>query len=123
MVLEGEKDGKWKPGDTLIEPTSGNTGIGLSLASAVQGYNALITMPKKMSNEKVKSSIRQNIIQILIFFIIQIAVLKALGANIIRTPTEAAFDDEDSHISVANKKNAEIENSHIPDQVCLLYHY
>lgn len=53
MVLEGEKKGTWKPGDILIEPTSGNTGIGLSLASAVQGYKPLITMPKKMSNEKV----------------------------------------------------------------------
>merc|ERR1712137_1377647 len=97
MVIEGEKKGTWKPGDILIEPTSGNTGIGLSLASAVRGYKALITMPKKMSNEKI-------------------AVLRALGADIIRTPTEAAFDDPDSHISVANNKNAELENSHIPDQ-------
>merc|ERR1712137_532401 len=97
MVIEGEKEGKWKPGDTLIEPTSGNTGIGLSLASAVLGYKPLITMPKKMSNEKI-------------------AVLKALGADIIRTPTEAAFDDYDSHISVAQRKEQELENSYIPDQ-------
>merc|ERR1711879_1134935 len=97
MVIEGEKAGTWKPGDILIEPTSGNTGIGLSLASAVRGYKALITMPKKMSNEKI-------------------AVLRALGADIIRTPTEAAFDDADSHISIANDKNKELANSHIPDQ-------
>jgi len=97
MVEVGEKEGKWKPGDTLIEPTSGNTGIGLSLASAVLGYKPLITMPKKMSNEKI-------------------AVLKALGADIIRTPTEAAFDDYDSHISVAQRKEQELENAYIPDQ-------
>mmetsp|Transcript_11022 Transcript_11022/g.18801 ORF Transcript_11022/g.18801 Transcript_11022/m.18801 type:complete len:403 (+) Transcript_11022:203-1411(+) len=97
MVEEGEKNGTWSPGATLIEPTSGNTGIGLSLAAAVKGYKSLICMPKKMSNEKI-------------------AVLKALGAQIVRTPTEAAFDDPDSHISVANNLNAEIENSFIPDQ-------
>ena len=53
MVLEGEKEHKWKRGDTLIEPTSGNTGIGIALASAVLGYNSIITLQKKMSNEKV----------------------------------------------------------------------
>ena len=53
MVEEGEKNGTWSPGATLIEPTSGNTGIGLSLAAAVKGYKSLICMPKKMSNEKV----------------------------------------------------------------------
>ena len=55
MVLEGQKDGRWKSGDTLIEPTSGNTGIGLCLTAAVLDYKALICMPKKMSNEKVSS--------------------------------------------------------------------
>jgi len=97
MVIEGEREGKWRPGDTLIEPTSGNTGIGIALASAVKGYQAVITMPKKMSNEKI-------------------AVLKALGAKIVRTPTEAAFDDYDSHISVAGRINQSTDNSHIPDQ-------
>lgn len=53
MVTEGEREGKWKRGDTLIEPTSGNTGIGIALTSAVLGYNSIITLPKKMSNEKV----------------------------------------------------------------------
>lgn len=73
MVLDAEKEGRIRPGDTLIEPTSGNTGIGISLAAAVKGYKCVITMPEKMSKEKVD-------------------VLKALGAEILRTPTEAAFD-------------------------------
>ena len=97
MVSDAEKSGRIKPGDTLIEPTSGNTGQGIALASAVKGYRCIITMPKKMSQEK------------------QIA-LEALGADIIRTPTEAAFDDPESHIQVAKKLQKEIPNSHILDQ-------
>ncbi|MAV65203.1 MAG: cystathionine beta-lyase [Pelagibacteraceae bacterium TMED237] len=97
MVIEAEKLGKIKPGDTLIEPTSGNTGIGLALAAAVKGYNMIITMPEKMSKEKE-------------------VVLKALGAKIVRTPTEAAWDSPESHIGVANKLNQELPNSHILDQ-------
>lgn len=97
MVEDAEKEGRIKPGDTLIEPTSGNTGIGLALAAAVKGYRCIITMPEKMSKEKVD-------------------VLKALGAEIVRTPTEAAFDAPDSHISVARRLQTEIPNSHILDQ-------
>ena len=97
MVLEAEKQGRIKPGYTLIEPTSGNTGIGLALVGAVRGYRTIITLPEKMSNEKV-------------------SVLKALGAEIIRTPTEAAFDDPESHIGVARKLEKEIPNSVILDQ-------
>jgi len=97
MVEDAEKTGRIKPGDTLIEPTSGNTGIGLALAAAVKGYKMIITLPEKMSQEKVD-------------------VLKALGAQIIRTPTEAAFDSPESHIGVAKKLNSEIPNSHILDQ-------
>ena len=97
MVEDAEAEGRIKPGDTLIEPTSGNTGQGIALASAVKGYRCIITMPEKMSQEK------------------QIA-LEALGAEIIRTPTEAAFDDPSSHIGVAKKLSTEIENSHILDQ-------
>jgi cystathionine beta-synthase len=97
MVADAEKSGRIKPGDTLIEPTSGNTGIGLALAAALKGYKMIITLPEKMSQEKVD-------------------VLKALGAQIIRTPTEAAFDSPESHIGVAQRLNKEIPNSHILDQ-------
>ncbi len=97
MVEDAEKSGRIKPGDTLIEPTSGNTGQGIALAAAVKGYKCIITMPEKMSREK------------------QIA-LEALGAEIVRTPTEAAFDDPESHIGVAKKLQKEIPDSHILDQ-------
>jgi cystathionine beta-synthase len=97
MVEEAERSGRIKPGDTLIEPTSGNTGIGLALAAAIKGYRMIITLPEKMSEEKVN-------------------VLKALGAEIVRTPTEAAYDSPESHIGVAKRLNKEIPNSHILDQ-------
>ncbi len=97
MVLEAEKSGRIKPGDTLIEPTSGNTGIGMALAAAVRGYRMIITMPEKMSREKQ-------------------VVLEALGAEIIRTPTEAAWDAPESHIGVAKRLREVIPNAHILDQ-------
>ena len=97
MLLEAEERGQIRPGDTLIEPTSGNTGIGLAMAAAVRGYRMIITMPEKMSREKQ-------------------VVLEALGAEIIRTPTEAAFDAPESHISVAERLRDVIPNAHILDQ-------
>ena len=97
MVIDAEAQGRIKPGDTLIEPTSGNTGIGLALAGAVRGYRVIITMPEKMSREKQ-------------------VVLEALGAKIVRTPTEAAWDSPESHIGVARRMQTELPNAHILDQ-------
>ncbi|HTQ11211.1 MAG TPA: pyridoxal-phosphate dependent enzyme [Fimbriimonadaceae bacterium] len=97
MIEEAERTGRIKPGDTLIEPTSGNTGIGLALAAAVKGYRLIITMPEKMSAEKQ-------------------LVLEALGAEIVRTPTAAAHDSPESNFGVAERLHREIPNSHILDQ-------
>jgi cystathionine beta-synthase len=97
MIKHAELEGLIKPGDTLIEPTSGNTGIGIALAGAVLGYKVVITMPEKMSQEKQ-------------------SVLERLGATIYRTPTEAASDSPESHISLAKRLQKQIANSHILDQ-------
>jgi cystathionine beta-synthase/cysteine synthase A len=97
MVENAEKSGRIKPGDTLIEPTSGNTGIGLALAASVKGYKMIIVMPEKMSMEKE-------------------VTLRALGAEIIRTPTEAGYDDADGLFHIAKKLQKDTPNSHILDQ-------
>ena len=97
MLEEAERKGEIRPGDTLIEATSGNTGIGIAMAAAVKGYRCIITMPEKMSREKQ-------------------VVLEAFGAEIHRTPTEAAFDSPESHIGVAKSLNRHIPRSRILDQ-------
>lgn len=97
MILRAQEEGKIKPGDTLIEPSSGNAGIGIALVGAALGYKVIITMPEKMSMEKQ-------------------VTLEALGAQVVRTPTEAAFDAPDSHISVALRMRDELPNAHILDQ-------
>lgn len=97
MIEQAEAAGRIRPGDTLIEPTSGNTGIGMALAAAIKGYRMIITMPEKMSREKQ-------------------LVLEALGAEIIRTPTEAAFDSPESHIGVARQLQRILPRAHILDQ-------
>jgi len=97
MIEDAEKSGRIQKGDTIIEPTSGNTGIGLSLAAAVKGYKMVITLPQKMSQEKVD-------------------VMQGLGAKVIRTPTEAAFDDYDSHISLAKRMADADPHAHVLDQ-------
>nr|CAD7204647.1 unnamed protein product [Timema douglasi] len=97
MVADAERTGVLKTGDVIIEPTSGNTGIGLAMASAVKGYRCIIVMPEKMSNEKVDA-------------------LRALGAEIVRTPTAASFDSPEGLIAVAQRLNKEIPNSIILDQ-------
>jgi cystathionine beta-synthase len=84
MIEEAEKRGDLKPGGTIIEATSGNTGVGLALVGAVKGYKCIFTMPEKMSEEKR-------------------AILRAYGARVIITPTSAAPEDPMSHYSVAQK--------------------
>ncbi|KAH8272421.1 hypothetical protein KR026_007748 [Drosophila bipectinata] len=97
MVQDAEEQGLLKPGFTIIEPTSGNTGIGLAMACAVKGYKCIIVMPEKMSNEKVSA-------------------LRTLGAKIIRTPTEAAYDSPEGLIYVAQQLQRETPNSIVLDQ-------
>uniref|UniRef100_W8BEL3 Cystathionine beta-synthase n=1 Tax=Ceratitis capitata TaxID=7213 RepID=W8BEL3_CERCA len=97
MVQDAEEKGLLKPGCTIIEPTSGNTGIGIAMASAVRGYNCIIVMPEKMSNEKVSA-------------------LRTLGAKIIRTPTEAPYDSPEGLICVAQRLQKEIPNAVVLDQ-------
>ncbi|KAF8820061.1 CBS family protein [Cardiosporidium cionae] len=97
MVEDAEARERITQGSTLIEPTSGNTGIGLALAAAIKGYNMVITLPEKMSKEKVN-------------------VMKALGAEILRTPTEAAWNSPESHIGLALQLQKAIPDAHILDQ-------
>eukprot|EP00439_Symbiodinium_sp_Y106_P069966 s582_g12.t1 len=96
MVEEAEKSGRIKPGDILIEATSGNTGVGLCLVSAIKGYKQIICLPQKMSGEKVNT-------------------MKCLGAEILRTPTEAAWDAEDSHIFLSARLAKDL-GGHVLDQ-------
>jgi len=96
MVEEAEKSGRIKPGDILIEPTSGNTGVGLCLAAAIKGYHMIICLPQKMSGEKVNT-------------------MKCLGAELLRTPTEAAWNAEDSHLFLSQRLAKEL-NGHVLDQ-------
>lgn len=96
MIQDAEHNGKLKKGDRIVEATSGNTGIGLALAAAVKGYELIITLPEKMSNEKVD-------------------ILKGLGAKVIRTPTEAASESPESNIGVA-KTLSEKEGAIFLDQ-------
>jgi cystathionine beta-synthase len=96
MVEDAEKAGLLKPGGTIIEGTSGNTGIGLAMTAAAKGYNMVITLPEKMSQEKSD-------------------VLAALGSTIIRTPTEMPFDHIGSHIGVALELQKTLPRAHILD--------
>lgn len=92
MVEVAEKEGKLKPGGTIIECTSGNTGMGLALAAVVKGYKCIFTTTDKQSKEKMD-------------------ILKALGAEVIVCPTNVEPDDPRSYYSVARRLNQEIPNS------------
>lgn len=97
MVEDAEKAGILKPGGTIIEGTSGNTGMGLALAAVSKGYRCIFTMADKQSQEKIN-------------------ILKAVGAEVIVCPTNVAPDDPRSYYSVARKLNKEIPNSFYPNQ-------
>jgi cystathionine beta-synthase len=97
MIRDAETDGRLKPGGTLIECTSGNTGMGLAMAGAVRGYRTILVMPDKVSTEKIKA-------------------LRAFGARVITTPTAVAPDDPRSYYSVAQRLNREIPNSFLTNQ-------
>lgn len=97
MIEEAERLGLLKPGGTIIEPTSGNTGLGLALVGIMRGYKLIFTMPDKMSREKED-------------------VLTAHGATVIRTPTEVDADDPRSYYKVAERLLQEIPNSFSPNQ-------
>ncbi|MDX2085069.1 MAG: cysteine synthase family protein [Candidatus Melainabacteria bacterium] len=97
MIEQAEQAGLIKPGDTLVEPTSGNTGLGLAMAAAVKGYRLIITMPMKMSEEKRR-------------------LLAAFGAEVILTPTELAHDHPDNYIELAKRLAREQPNTHLLNQ-------
>lgn len=92
MVEDAEKEGLLKPGGTIIECTSGNTGMGLALAASIKGYRCVFTMADKQSKEKID-------------------ILKALGAEVFVCPTNVAADDPRSYYSVAERINKETPNS------------
>ncbi|HEY4581191.1 MAG TPA: pyridoxal-phosphate dependent enzyme [Candidatus Acidoferrales bacterium] len=97
MIDEAERQGLLKPGGTIIEGTSGNTGLGLALVAAVRGYKMVFTITDKQSKEKVD-------------------LLKAFGAEVIVCPTAVEPDDPRSYYSVAKKLGKEIPNSFYPNQ-------
>jgi cystathionine beta-synthase len=97
MIDDAEKKGLLKPGGTIIEGTSGNTGMGLALVAAVRGYKMVFTITDKQSKEKID-------------------LLKALGAEVIVCPTAVAPEDPRSYYSVAQKLAKEMPNSYYPNQ-------
>ena len=97
IIEAAERDGSLKPGGTIVEATSGNTGIGLAIAAALKGYRCVFTMPDKMSHEKVR-------------------LLKAFGAEVIITPTAVAPDHPENYLVVAKRIASETPNSIFANQ-------
>ena len=97
IIDDAEKSGRLKPGGTIVESTSGNTGMGLALVAAIKGYKTIFTMPDKMSMEKIR-------------------VLRAFGAEVIITPTAVPHDSPESYAEVAKKIAAETPNAILANQ-------
>jgi cystathionine beta-synthase len=97
MIEAAERDGKLRPGGTIVEPTSGNTGVGLAIAAAARGYRCIFVMPDKMSQEKI-------------------AMLRAYGAEVVITPTAVEHDSPESYYSVSSRLAEEIPGGFKPDQ-------
>ena len=97
MIEQAERDGKLKPGGTIVEPTSGNTGVGLAIAAAIKGYRCIFVMPDKMSQEKI-------------------ALLRAYGAEVVICPTAVPPDSPESYYSVSDRLAEEIPGGFKPDQ-------
>ncbi|HLX32815.1 MAG TPA: cystathionine beta-synthase [Gaiellaceae bacterium] len=97
MIEAAERDGKLKPGGTIVEPTSGNTGAGLAIAAALKGYRCIFVMPDKMSQEKI-------------------SMLRAYGAEVVITPTAVDHESPESYYSVSSRLAEEIPGGFKPDQ-------
>jgi cystathionine beta-synthase len=97
IIEQAEREGKLKPGGTIVEGTSGNTGIGLAIAAAIKGYRCIFTMPDKMSQEKVR-------------------LLKAFGAEVIVTPTAVPPDHPDNYVMMAKRIASETPNAILANQ-------
>ena len=97
MIVDAEAEGKLNPGGTIIEATSGNTGMGLAIVAIVKGYKCIFTTNDKQSKEKID-------------------ILRAMGAEVIVCPTAVSADDPRSYYSVAERLNKDIPNSYYPDQ-------
>src|SRR5438105_4902703 len=97
MIEEAEREGKLKPGGTIVEPTSGNTGVGLAIAAAKKGYRCIFVMPDKMSQEKI-------------------SMLRAYGAEVVICPTAVPPDSPESYYSVSDRLAEEVPGGFKPDQ-------
>jgi cystathionine beta-synthase len=97
MILEAEERGVLKPGSTIVEATSGNTGTGLAMAAAIRGYRCILVMPDKMSKEKID-------------------LLRAYGAEVVVTPTNVSSDSPESYYGVASRLVSEIPGAFMPNQ-------
>ena len=97
MIEAAEREGKLNPGGTIVEGTSGNTGVGLAIAAAIKGYRCIFVMPDKMSDEKVR-------------------LLRAYGARVVITPTAVEPDDPRSYYSVSKRLVQETPNSILAGQ-------